>query len=88
MDIEMPEMDGLQATRRIREVEKSGGSRLPIVAMTAHAVKGFEEQCAEAGMDAYITKPICSKTMLQTLQQIAGAAAGGDSPRMTGQGQR
>jgi signal transduction histidine kinase/CheY-like chemotaxis protein/HPt (histidine-containing phosphotransfer) domain-containing protein len=58
MDIQMPEMDGLTATRLIREQERATGAHIPIVAMTAHAMKGDRETCLEAGMDEYVTKPI------------------------------
>jgi len=58
MDVEMPEMNGLDATRAIREKEKITGEHLPVVAMTAHAMRGDREICMEAGMDYYITKPV------------------------------
>ena len=58
MDVQMPEMDGLAATKAIREWESGGGGHLPIIAMTAHAMKGDRERCLEAGMDEYIAKPI------------------------------
>ena len=58
MDVQMPEMDGFQATRAIREREKASGEHIPIVAMTAHAMKGDQERCLAAGMDAYVAKPI------------------------------
>ncbi len=57
MDVQMPEMDGLAATRRIREIEAGGSRHIPIVAMTARAMKGDEIRCLEAGMDAYMSKP-------------------------------
>ena len=58
MDISMPEMDGKEATQKIREIEKSSGCRVPIVAMTAHAMDGDEEGIIAAGLDHYLTKPL------------------------------
>jgi two-component system, sensor histidine kinase and response regulator len=64
MDVQMPEMDGFEATAAIREKEKRTGEHMPIVAMTAHAMTGDRERCIAAGMDSYITKPISASALL------------------------
>jgi two-component system sensor histidine kinase/response regulator len=69
MDVQMPEMDGLEATRSIREREKATGHHLPIVAMTAHAMKGDRERCLDAGMDDYLTKPIRTPELTELLNR-------------------
>jgi len=71
MDIQMPEMDGWEATRAIRESERETGGHQPIVAMTAHAMKGDRERCLEAGMDDYVSKPIDMPELLRVLQAVA-----------------
>ena len=71
MDVQMPEMDGLEATRRIRSLETTCGSqRTPIIALTAHAIKGDREQCLEAGMDDYVSKPIVADQLAQAIRKL------------------
>jgi len=67
MDVQMPEMDGLAATRELRRTEEETGGHLPVVAMTAYAMKGDRERCLEAGMDAYLPKPINSRELFQAI---------------------
>jgi signal transduction histidine kinase/ActR/RegA family two-component response regulator len=71
MDLEMPDMDGLEATRRIRELETSTGAHVSIVAMTAHAMKGDQEECLASGMDGYICKPIQVAALDKVLEECA-----------------
>jgi CheY-like chemotaxis protein len=68
MDVQMPEMDGFQATAAIRNQEKSTGAHIPIVAMTAHALKGDQERCLAAGMDAYVSKPIRTAELFKIIE--------------------
>jgi signal transduction histidine kinase/ligand-binding sensor domain-containing protein/CheY-like chemotaxis protein len=70
MDIQMPEMDGISATVAIREKERKTGNHLPIIAVTAHAMKGDKERCFDAGMDGYITKPIQVPELLAAIEQV------------------
>jgi two-component system, sensor histidine kinase and response regulator len=74
MDVQMPEMDGLQATAAIRQIETERGGHILIVAMTAHAMKGDRERCLEAGMDDYLPKPIRAKQIAEKLFSLFGAA--------------
>ena len=71
MDVQMPELDGLEATLAIREREKVQGNRLPVIALTAHAMKGDRERCFEAGMDGYLSKPIRTQELDELLDKYA-----------------
>ena len=74
MDVQMPEMDGFEATKIIREREKQrGGAHLPLVAVTAHAMKGDRERCLAAGYDAYVTKPIAFDALFDVLREMLPA---------------
>jgi PAS domain S-box-containing protein len=75
MDVQMPEMGGIEATQAIRATESSAGAHVPIVAMTAHAMRGDRERCIEAGMDGYLAKPLDPRTFLQTVETMAAAGA-------------
>jgi CheY-like chemotaxis protein len=72
MDVQMPEMDGLDATAVIRDREKLRGAHIPIVAMTAHAMEGDRERCLEAGMDGYVTKPVEAERLVEAVEDAAG----------------
>ncbi|WP_292341725.1 response regulator [Mesorhizobium sp.] len=75
MDVSMPEMSGLEATAAIRQLEAEMGTRVPIVGVTAHALKGDRERCLEAGMDDYLPKPISPKALLEKLERWLGSDA-------------
>ena len=70
MDMQMPEMDGIEATTRIREKERKHGGHLPIIAMTANAMQGDRERCLAAGMDGYVSKPIQSEKLFATIESV------------------
>jgi CheY-like chemotaxis protein len=73
MDLQMPEMDGFAATREIRTAEQDGQDHLPVIAMTAHALKGDREVCLAAGMDDYLAKPINSEELRQVIERVITA---------------
>ncbi|MHC4875140.1 MAG: hybrid sensor histidine kinase/response regulator [Planctomycetota bacterium] len=70
MDVQMPEMDGLEATQKIRAQEEQSGGHVPIIAMTAHAMTGDREQCLDAGMDSYVSKPVRAWQLKQEIGQF------------------
>ena len=75
MDVQMPGMDGLEATQRIRRQEAGGGRHLPILAMTAHAMEGIAHRFLEEGMDGYIAKPVTRQALRDALADLAGPSA-------------
>ena len=80
MDLQMPEMGGLEATREIREREKASGGHLPLVALTAHAMQGDRERCLEAGMDGYLAKPIDVDQLIAALEHFGRTPASRREP--------
>ncbi|MCP4550174.1 MAG: response regulator [bacterium] len=82
MDVEMPELDGLAATRAIRDYEKGSGGHVPIIAMTAHAMKGYRERCLTAGMDSYVSKPVNGEELYQAIADLVLAKSKGSSEQL------
>jgi CheY-like chemotaxis protein len=81
MDVQMPDMDGLQASTRIREIEKGRGTYTPILALTAHTMKGDRERCLAAGMDQFINKPIDAERFVEVVEAAAtDGGTGKDRP--------
>ncbi len=80
MDVQMPEMDGLEAATAVRVQERRIGTHVPIIAMTAHALKGDRERCLEAGMDEYIAKPIHWHELMETIERTIGSTAVAEQP--------
>jgi two-component system sensor histidine kinase/response regulator len=74
MDVEMPELDGFQVTAAIREREKLTGGHIPVIAMTAHVLKGDQDRCLAAGMDGYVSKPIRTSELMAAIENLTGAS--------------
>ncbi len=83
MDVQMPEMGGLEATAVIRDRERRVGGHIRIIAMTAHAMKGDRDRCLAAGMDGYLSKPVDPKTLFAAIE-LGDDTPGGDAPDMVG----
>ena len=83
MDVQMPNMSGLEAAAAIRAMERGTGRHLPIVAMTAHAMKGDQDRCLEAGMDGYISKPIQPDRMMEAIARVTSPAGASAEPAAT-----
>jgi CheY-like chemotaxis protein len=75
MDLQMPEMDGFQATAAIRGRERQAGTRLAIVALTAHAMEGDRQRCLDADMDGYVSKPIKAVELFEVIDRVMAARA-------------
>jgi CheY-like chemotaxis protein len=70
MDVQMPVMGGFEAAAAVREMEKGTGKHIPIVALTAHAIKGDRERCLASGMDGYIAKPIRPQELFELIEAL------------------
>ena len=79
MDVQMPNMDGFEATAAIRKAEVATGIHVPIIAMTANAMKGDRERCLEAGMDAYLSKPLRARQLFEAVEEFYGSQADGQA---------
>ena len=80
MDVQMPDIDGLEATAVIREQERQRGGHLPIIALTAHAMKGDQERCLASGMDDYISKPINTQTLSAAISRVLNGVTSPNFP--------
>jgi CheY-like chemotaxis protein len=69
-DVQMPNVDGFQATTTIRATEEKTGGHLPIIAMTAHAMSGDRERCLQSGMDGYVSKPIDRDRLIEEIRRV------------------
>jgi CheY-like chemotaxis protein len=82
MDVQMPEVDGFEATRRIRESERDTGRHIPIAAMTAHAMAGDRERCLASGMDDYLSKPLEKNALFALLDRVSAGPVADEAPAL------
>ena len=73
MDLQMPDVDGFEATAAVRQLETETGKHLPIIAMTAHALRGDRERCLEAGIDDYVFRPVRMKDLVTAVENVLAA---------------
>src|SRR5439155_17244644 len=85
MDVEMPDMDGFEATAVIRSKERESGGHIRIIALTAHAMKGDRERCLAAGMDGYVSKPLEAQELFAVVEQLVPPPASGETVVATGE---
>ena len=83
MDMQMPEMDGFEATTALRKMEKATDTHVPIIALTAHAMKGDRKRCLNAGMDGYVSKPIKAKELFDTIENLTFDTYEGNDSRQS-----
>ena len=80
MDIQMPVMDGEETLKEIRSKEQDNGLHQPVIAVTAHSMRGDKERFLEKGFDGYVSKPLITRELVAEMKRIMGQVAGGDYP--------
>jgi CheY-like chemotaxis protein len=85
MDVQMPDMDGFEATAAIREQERATGKHLPILALTAHVTPGYRERCLAAGMDGHVSKPIHAQELFEAIAAVSSRVPEQAGPRLAKQ---
>jgi CheY-like chemotaxis protein len=75
MDVQMPHLNGFECTAAIRAIEEPTGRRVPILALTAHALKGYDQRCLDAGMDGYLSKPMRAEQLFEAIHRVTAPAS-------------